>query len=47
MNEKNWEKVIVVCAVLTAILAIVASVLFRMWIIKSDLPLWLKLVLWG
>ena len=46
MKERDWEKIIAACMVLIAILAIVAAVLIRMWIINADLPLWLKLVLW-
>lgn len=46
MKNIDWEKVIAVGMILIAVLAIVASVLIRMWIVNADLPLWLKLVLW-
>lgn len=47
MNESDWEKVIVVCLALMTVLALVFTALFRVWIIESDLPLWLKAILWG
>ena len=46
MND-GWEKVIIIFMILMTVLALAFTGMFRVWIIESDLPLWLKAILWG
>lgn len=46
MND-GWEKVMIILMILMTVLALAFTAVFRVWIIESDLPLWLKAILWG